>query len=298
MVYCRQDLLVQGKSLANCPDNYVVVDIETTGLDAVNDEITEIAVVKYRMNRRVDELVTLVKPQEKISSFITGLTGISDATVADAPPIQEVILAVKNFIGDDIIVGYNVTFDLSFLSCKLEECCGLALNNDYVDVMQLAKKKLPFLGRVKQIDVAKYFSIATEGAHRAANDCLVCNQCYQKLKQLAVPYYQLPPVQIELQITAAAEQQKPFTGKHLVFLGVPNNFYIKNLLAIIREMGGCIDAPLSEATDMVIVGTGDAAVYKNTELVKAVAWKNQGAELTILKDDVFVKALHSRDWLE
>lgn len=297
MVYYRQDSLVKENSITNCPDNYVVVDIETTGLDAVKDEIIEISAIKYRMNRRVDEFITLVKPQGEISSFITGLTGISDETVADAPTIQEAICQMVNFLGEDIIIGYNVGFDIGFLSYKLEECYGITLNNDYVDVMRLAKEKLPFLGRLKQTDVAKYFSISTEGAHRAANDCFVCNQCYQKLKQLSVPYYQLPPVQKELQLTAAAAQQMPFTGKHLVLLGVPDGLYVKNLLAVIEELGGCVDTQLTETLDMVIVGTGDAAVYQSAELAQVVNWKNQGAVIAILKDEIFVKSLRSRGWI-
>ena len=101
-----------------------------------------------------------------------------------------------DFIGEDIVVGYNVPFDLAFLTIASERYLLRSIFNDYIDVMQIAMEKLPFLGRTKQIVVAKYFGIGTEGSHRALNDCEICNGCYQKLKELSVPLYSLSLIHI------------------------------------------------------------------------------------------------------
>ena len=108
-----------------------------------------------------------------------------------------------------IIAGYNVAFDLSFIAENLAGYYAKRLANDYVDVMKLAQNELPFLGRYKQTAVAEYFNIATAGAHRALVDCNICNGCYQKLKELAVADYHLPPQQRELEIVPPFRRLRP-----------------------------------------------------------------------------------------
>ena len=297
MTYQRHEAL-GGNVLLACPDNYIILDIETTGLSPLKDEITEISAIKYRNNRKVDEFITLVKPEGEISPFITRLTGISNETVAAAPAIDEVILAFADFVGEDILIGHNVSFDISFLSHKLEECRGLGLANDYVDVMRLSKEKLPFLGNPKQIVLAKYFSIPTEGSHRASVDCDICNQCYQKLKQLYVPGYQLPPQVRQLTATEAALASQPFAGKRLALLGVLDGLDCKNMLQLLQSLGAEVENSITAALDMVIVGTGDESVCTSEEMAQLIELKNQGATTAMLKDGVFVKSLRSRGWIE
>lgn len=298
MSYIRQEALVKGNRLLAFPDNYIVIDIETTGLSPVQDEITEIAAIKYRHNRKVEEFVTLVKPEGEISPFITKLTGISKETVADAPSIDEVIEGFARFVGEDILVGHNVAFDISFLSNKLENCCGLGLFNDYVDVMRLSRDKLPFLGNPKQTVLAKYFSITVEGAHRATVDCEICNKCYQKLKQLYIPGYEVPPEAQLLKATESALAAKPFAGKCVAFLGVLEGLDSKNLVELVQALGAEVATEISSALDMVIVGTGDESVCTSEELLQVLELKNQGAAVAMLKDNVFVKSLRSRGWIE
>ena len=97
----KRNRYIDGKLLLAYPDDYTVLDIETTGLSPQNDYITEISAIKYRNNRRVDEFSSLVKPELSIPYYITRLTGIDDAMVADAPAIDEVILSFMEFLADD-----------------------------------------------------------------------------------------------------------------------------------------------------------------------------------------------------
>ena len=112
----RYEEYIKGGATNEFPDDYVVIDIETTGLNPVKDHIIEISALRYRANRKVDEFVTLVAPGVIIPDFITRLTGITDDMLQKAPNVAEAAGAFMDYIGDDIIVGYNVTFDLAFLN--------------------------------------------------------------------------------------------------------------------------------------------------------------------------------------
>ena len=280
----KRNRYIDGKLLLAYPDDYTVLDIETTGLSPQNDYITEISAIKYRNNRRVDEFSSLVKPELSIPYYITRLTGINDAMVADAPAIDEVILSFMDFLADDVIAGYNVAFDLSFIAENLAGHYAKRLAND---VMKLAQNELPFLGRPKQTAVAEYFNIATAGAHRALVDCNICNGCYQKLKELAVADYHLPPQQRELAIVPSFRRLRPLADKNIVLLGSFDGLYLKNLQEILTALGASVAYHVTAASDMVIVGTADASVCDGADLQRAVSMKNAGRNIYILKEEVF-----------
>jgi len=92
----------------------VSLDIETTGLDPKNDSVIEIGAVKFNENRVLDEFSTLVNPRKPINSFITNLTGITNAMVMNAPLLADIYPELETFIGDYPILGQNVGFDISF----------------------------------------------------------------------------------------------------------------------------------------------------------------------------------------
>src|SRR5512136_1431119 len=96
-------------------DSFVALDIETTGLDSGRDSIIEIAAVKFKGSRIEDEWSSLINPNRHIPEFITGLTGIDDAMLRQAPPIRQVVRDFEAFVGNDPIIGHNVRFDLGFL---------------------------------------------------------------------------------------------------------------------------------------------------------------------------------------
>ena len=172
----------KGKSRIAFPEDYCVVDIETTGLSPEECEIIEIAAVRYRNGEKSAVFSTFVKPCSAISSFITGLTGITNEMVADAPDISEAIMAFYKFVGDDMLMGYNVNFDINFLYDNLLRCHGIYLENDFVDVLRFARKVLPLMPDRKQTSVAAHYGINIKGAHRAEKDCEICNACYKCLR--------------------------------------------------------------------------------------------------------------------
>ena len=97
-------------------DNYCVLDTETTGLSAYYDEVIEIGILRVRDNVIVEQYSQLIQPEYEINSFITALTGITNEMVAGMPSIKEVKNDVLSFLGDDISLGHNTSFDIRFLS--------------------------------------------------------------------------------------------------------------------------------------------------------------------------------------
>ena len=129
----------KGHNILSAPDTYTVIDIETTGLDSRYCEIVEMSALRYAGGNLSSSFSTLVKPAEPIDEFITELTGITNDMVSDAPSISAAIKQFYDFIGSDILVGYNVNFDINFIYDVLQETHGIDFTNDFVDVMRLAK---------------------------------------------------------------------------------------------------------------------------------------------------------------
>ena len=293
----RFEELVKGKPLVEFPGSYIVVDIETTGLDPVQDCIMEISAVKYRKNRKVDEYVVLISIDRRVPLHITELTGITNEMLEGALDITSALQGFIDFVGEDILVGYNVPFDLAFLTTASERYLLRGIFNDYVDVMQIAMEKLPFLGRAKQIVVAKYFGLDTEGSHRALNDCEICNGCFQKLKELSVPLYNMPDKQVLLEVLPDAQANKPFLGKKFLFMGCLYKWYIKNLIDVVEKLGGIVCSDAYSLPDIVVVGTADQAVLESKEFLSLIELKKSGGVLALLKDGSFVKGLIDRGFV-
>ncbi len=112
----KNNRVFKGTSLLESLENYVVVDIETTGYSPDFDEIIELGALKIENNIVIAQFQTLIKPEEMIiSEFITEKTGITNEMVKDAPSLYDVLGKYVNFIGDNIVIGHNVNFDINFL---------------------------------------------------------------------------------------------------------------------------------------------------------------------------------------
>ena len=174
----------KGKKLDNKVSDYVVVDIETTGFSPISNKIIEIAALKVNEGKIVDRFQKLVNPEERINYYITNLTGITNEMVRDADTINEVINEFKDFLGDNIIVGHNVNFDINFLYDNMYNANGKYLTNNFVDTMYVSKKVIPGLGSYKLESITNYLNVSYEGAHRALNDCIFTYECYEKMKEM------------------------------------------------------------------------------------------------------------------
>lgn len=146
-------------------------------------EIIEIGALKYRGGALVDTYSTLVKPSCKIDSYVSHLTGITDEMTENAPSIQTAIAEFCAFAGSDVILGYNVNFDINCIYDALSLCYGKPFSNNYVDVLTLTRRALKDVPNHKQTTVAEYFGLDVSGAHRAVRDCELCAEIYYKIRR-------------------------------------------------------------------------------------------------------------------
>jgi DNA polymerase-3 subunit epsilon/ATP-dependent DNA helicase DinG len=154
----------------------VALDLETTGLDSQKDAIIEIGAVRFAGNRVENEFTMLINPGRHIPEFITGLTGISDDMVRQAPRILDVIDELGAFIKDTPILGHNIQFDLSFL--RKYNIFDL---NDIIDTYELAAVLMPSASRYNLGALGLQLGIPLPATHRALDDARLTAAAFQKL---------------------------------------------------------------------------------------------------------------------
>lgn len=181
MVNDTKEVLSNYKTSAR---EYIVFDIETTGLSNKNDRITEIGALKIDGDGRViDEFSQLVNPEKKIPEFIVNLTGITDEMVKDKPKISQVIKEFYDFIGDAILIAHNATFDIGFIRENMSKE-GLEIDNPVLDTLELARASFPNLKNHKLNTLAKYLSVSLENHHRAVDDAKATADIFLKILEI------------------------------------------------------------------------------------------------------------------
>ena len=149
---------------------FVVLDLETTGGSPAADAITEVGAVKLHRGEVVGEFQTLVNPGRPIPPQITVLTGITHAMVVDAPPIDEVMPALIEFLGDAVFVAHNARFDAGFIRAACQEL-GYEFRNRTLDTVGLARRVLRNETRNLRLGtLAAHFNSPTQPNHRALED--------------------------------------------------------------------------------------------------------------------------------
>jgi DNA polymerase-3 subunit alpha (Gram-positive type) len=160
--------------------DFVVLDIETTGLSRHIHKITELAALKVKDGVVVREFDTLVNPQIKIPRFITQLTGITDEMVKDAEPIGNVLPRFARFIGNNVIVAHNATFDYGFLRHNVETHLNSSMINEKLCTRKLAHRLLPELPSKRLSCVCRHFNINNKQEHRAMGDARATHEVFSK----------------------------------------------------------------------------------------------------------------------
>ncbi|HOU75856.1 MAG TPA: exonuclease domain-containing protein [Candidatus Dojkabacteria bacterium] len=155
-------------------NNYVIVDVETTGLSPSFARVIEIGALKVKNGRIVDRLDILVQTVNKVPSFITNLTGITDDLMA-----QEGVDATKGFslfrdFAEDLaFTAHNVYFDFRFISAELQRYNLSPINSQLIDTVRIARQKFPFLPNHKLSTIKEYLKIDSV-SHRGLSDAMVC----------------------------------------------------------------------------------------------------------------------------
>ena len=287
-------------------DDYCVLDTETTGLSAYYDEIIEVGIIRVRNNVIVDQYSQLIHPKNPIDGFITSLTGITNEMVSNMPRIEEVRDDILSFIGEDIIIGHNTSFDMRFL----EESFGESLPNMYMDTMQFARKVYPELKHHRLSDLCDFLNLSTN-SHRSLADCITTKELYDAIKakmesdnlriedlwvkekhsHKGIDISSIVPTEFEI------DEDGFFYGKHVVFTGKLERMLRKDAMQIVVNLGGILDNSVTKETNYLILGDNDYNVIlkgeKSSKHKKAEELKLKGQDIEILDENTFYDLLEN-----
>ena len=296
----------KGENLLVFPENYCIIDLETTGLDPEYSEIIEFASIRVRNNRIVDTFSRLVKPKEEIDDFVQRLTGITNEMVADAESVETVLPEFLNFISEDIVIGHNVNFDINFIYDGFMELKKTPFSSDFVDTMRVSRYVIPELKHHRLKDLVKEFGIAHENAHRALGDCQATFEVIQNLQKLISENgIDLSKFGKKLKASDIKAQSSdfntahPFYDKCCVFTGTLEKMTRKEAMQLVANVGGTNSDNVTSKTNFLILGNFDynssLKGNKSSKLKKAEKMILDGKDITILSENTFYDILET-EW--
>lgn len=214
-------------------DEFVIFDIETTGLDKINDAITEIGAVKMKDGKVIDRFSTFVDPKRHIPEKITELTGITDDMVKGAPDEEEAVSNFLDFCAKAPVVAHNAKFDTGFIKNAAKRH-ALEFENPIICTLILSQALLPELKKHKLNIIADYLNIENPNHHRAVNDAEVTggiwNDFVRRMKALDISDI----CQINKTLGDKIDIRKTKNCYHVILL-IKEFSGIKNLYKIISE---------------------------------------------------------------
>lgn len=195
--------------------SYIAFDVETTGLNPMENEIIEIGALKVRDGKVAERFMEFIHPTAPISAAITNLTGITNEMVAGARPRCEVVSDFLDFCEDDILIGHNVSFDYSFMKYSAA-ADGLPFEKLGIDTLKIAKKVHSDLDSKSLGSLCAYYNIENRAAHRAYHDALATAKLYQTLAH----YFEAddPKLFQPVQLTYRVKKPQPATIKQIALL--------------------------------------------------------------------------------
>ncbi len=223
--------IVYGSGNMSLDGEFIVFDIETTGLSANNDKITEIGAVKIKNGQIKEVFSKLINPEIPIPAKIVELTGITDEMVRNQKTIKEVLPEFFDFIGQLPLVAHNANFDCGFIKAKASEL-GLKLENTIIDTLQLSRAMLPELKKHKLNIICDHLGIKLENHHRASDDAAATAHMFIKLSLLLKERNILNINEINPALAGKGINLKTADSHHIIIL-VKNQTGLKNLYKLI-----------------------------------------------------------------
>lgn len=150
-------------------EQYNILDFETTGFSTDFDRIIEVGAIKICNNKIVDTFQTFINPGTRISSTITSLTGITNAMVKDAPKSAQVMPKLKAFVGEELIVAHNASFDARFFQTEMKRA-QIDARNEFLCTLLLARRIYQNLDSHKLEVLCRHLGFTNKASHRAVGD--------------------------------------------------------------------------------------------------------------------------------
>jgi len=294
--------LDKGKSLVEFVDEYIAIDLETTGLDPSFDDIIEVAAIHIKDGSVISEFQSLVNPGYQISEFITNLTGITNEMLADAPKIDDILLNFIDFLSNYTLVAHNANFDINFLYDTCMYFLEKPLANDFVDTMRLSRWLFKDFPNRKLDTLLDQFGMCKQVEHRALTDALNAHYCYEYMRRYTIEnnidiaklkHKKKYPSKIS-DITATVtdfDETHPFYNKVVVFTGTLEKMVRRDAAQIVVNLGGICADSVTKKTNYLILGNLDYCKTikdgKSLKLKKAEQLKLSGADIEIISENVF-----------
>ncbi len=230
--YFMDDLVesVKGDADTGFDGTFICFDIETTGLSAARDKITEIGAVKVENGVITDTFSTFANPEMPIPQKITQLTGITDDMVKDAPSQSEAVGAFLEFAGDNVLVAHNAPFDTSFIAKACEDM-GKEYNYTSIDTVAISRAILTDIKNCKLDTVAKFLRLGDFNHHRATDDAEMLARIFINLCQRLTDDYGITKTN-DINTKIAGGDFKKLPTYHQIIL-VKNKTGLKNLYRLI-----------------------------------------------------------------
>ena len=230
--YLVNDMLqiYNGKKNYPLDTEFIIYDVETTGLTAAAERITEIGAVKIKNGEVVDRFSEFINPGKPIPPKIVELTGITDKMVADAAYEYVIIPKFIEFAGDSVLVAHNAKFDMGFLYSACERL-NIEINNCYLDTLEMARSLYPDLNNHKLDTMAKEAGVSLTGHHRAVNDAEALYGIFLVLLEKAKEKGVSSLKEINTGLIKNTDSARPFHGIILV----KNQVGLKNLYKLVTN---------------------------------------------------------------
>ena len=301
----RHERPEKGHSLMTIVDDFIAIDVETTGLSPDYDDIIEMSAVHYLKGQRAEAFSQLVNPGYSIPEFITELTGITDEMMVGQPALDVVLPRFLEFVGDQVLVGHNVNFDINFIYDACEELGLPPFGNDFIDTMRVARRLHPEYENHRLQTCIKKIGLPKRGLHRAEDDADLCAQVYLKMiedpdfEEKTAPAARKHAPQLKAGDIVAQEgfinEDSPFYGKVCVFTGALESFTRKEAFQLVADIGGIPGDGVTQKTNFLILGNNDYCTTikdgKSAKQKKAEKLIAAGADLQIIPESVFLEML-------
>ena len=299
----------KGRSLVDFPADYTVIDIDATGYHYGMDELVGVSALKIRGGQPAGEYHSLIQPMD-IENAVAA-TEYSEAELAAAPAYMDVLPSFMEFIGQDVLVGHNVSFDINFIYDYL---CphGIHLENDFVDTLRLSRKLFKDLDHHRLSDMVGHFGIAEiNGLPKSARNCRATHELLTCLHGAAVEACggvdefkaMFRKKKRENYVRASAFQpadfveneDNPFYKKYVTFTGTLERMQRKEAMQIVATLGGICKDSVIEKTNYLVLGNNDYNPVlkgkKSSKLVKAEKMRADGKDIEILSESLFYDLL-------
>ena len=272
--------------------NYVVLDIETTGLKTEVDDITEIAMLKVRNDQVIDEYQRLIHPKKRIPREITMLTHITNSMVRNEPYFEEILEEIKAFIGEDVILGHKISVDLTFL----KKYDPVFFEKDYLDTLRYARKAFPYLISCSLSSLVEEFDLC-KNSHRALDDVYATKELYdyilEKRGGIETIYTRNPyldPADQKIVDQIDIPVNNPFEKQNCILSGYLSKFSKSTAEAIIEKLGGKCYENVNQEITILILGEHkkDLPTKKHAKVLERI--KN-GQKIEIMDEETFYKLI-------